>query len=132
LGSSGGQAIIDSEPDESHDDEDEHDTIDGTSSIGQIATRPSSYLVGGYGLTITLRIGAAAEDSATSTLSCFPFGVCNGFALGLFVPVLILSTLAFGTASVGTLFGMTAFESTPAFSDTLTLDAALAFGTDFA
>jgi hypothetical protein len=74
---------------------------------------------------------AEAGDGATSTFAYFPFGACSGPALGLFIPVLILSTPALGAAGIATLFGMAAFTGTPAFGNTLALGATPVFGTDF-
>jgi hypothetical protein len=71
----GGKAQIDSEPEESLDVEDEHDSTDGTeSSIRQYTTQPSSDYVGADSGTILLRAIAKAGTGVTSTLASFPFG----------------------------------------------------------
>jgi hypothetical protein len=92
-GIGGREALIDSELEESLDDEDEHDSIDGTeSSIWQYTTQPSSNSVGACGCTIALRVAVEAGGCITSTLTYFPFGACDEAALSLFILVLILST----------------------------------------
>jgi hypothetical protein len=63
LGIGRGEAIIDFELEESLDDEEEDNTIDGASSITQTATRPSSYSVEGCGRAIALRIGVEEGDA---------------------------------------------------------------------
>jgi hypothetical protein len=128
-----GETILESELEESLDDEDEHDSTDGTeSSIGQTTTRPSSDSVGACDRITALRVRAEAGDGITSTLAYFPFGACDESAFGLFVPLLILSTLTFNVVTITLLSDTTTIVGTPAVGSALALDATLAFGTDFA
>jgi hypothetical protein len=64
-----GKAIIDSEPEESLDDEDEDDTTDDAPSID---------LVEGCGRTTALWIGPETGDGATLTFAYFPFDAYDG------------------------------------------------------
>jgi hypothetical protein len=124
-GIGGGEALINSELEDSLDDKDEQVSTEGTeSSIWQYATWPSSdYAIDG-GHTIVLW-------GITSTLACFPFAIFNEAALGLFVPVLILRTPAFGAATAAVAFDTTVLEGAPALNRTLALGAASARGKDF-
>jgi hypothetical protein len=122
---------MDSEPEESLDDGDKHNTADDAPSIAQVATQPSSDSIGGCNRTIVLWIRAEAGDGATSTLICFPFGACAGSILGLFNLEPILSTPAFGIDGVTALSCMAAFVGAPTFRGALAFGAAPAFIMDF-
>jgi hypothetical protein len=126
-----GDTIIDYEPEEpSLDDEAERNTAGDAPSIVQVTTRSSSDPVGSCGCAIVLRTWAKAGDGAASTLACFPLGACAGSALGLFNPGLILSTPAFDTDGIATLFCTAAFAGASAFEGAPVFGVALAFGMD--
>jgi hypothetical protein len=120
--------MIESEPEDSLDDEDAHVTTNGaSSSIAQNATQLSSDSVGGHSRIAALRTGAETKGGATVTFAYFPFGAANNSALGLFPPAPILIFPAFGTNGIVALFCTTAFMSTPAFGGALAFGAASAF-----
>jgi hypothetical protein len=78
-----------------------------------------------------IRFTRRSRSNGTFTFTCFPFDAYNGSAHdGLFIPVLILSTPAFGTACVAVLFDTTTLGGTTAFGGAPTLSGAPAFGTD--
>jgi hypothetical protein len=109
FGISRGEARINFKVEDSLDEEEEDDTTDATSSIEQATTRSSSDPYVGWGAT-TLRVEAGVEDVALLTFACFFACTDDGSTLiGLFIPVLILSTPPFNVAGTTTVFCAPAF-----------------------
>jgi hypothetical protein len=123
----GGKAIIDSELEESFNDEG-LDSADSTESrIVQYATGSSSALIAIRGRTKTTWEATEAGGGLTSTFACFPFAIGDGAAAGLFAPVLILSTPAL--YAVTAVLDTAVTEGTTALGETLVLGATPAFDT---
>lgn len=96
-GINGGEAWIDFEADDSLDEEEENDATDATSSIEQAFTRSSSNSSVGCEGTAALRGEAGVEYIDLAAFIHFLVCTVDGSTLsGLFTPVLIVSTPAFG------------------------------------